>query len=156
MRKKEISELKDGELYHYRAMQNEKMFGEYMNKRLALLDHEIHDKKNYLRDVWFRTRDDSMKGLMDFPTREVNVGEDTCLVYEIPPEKLQEALDKANPYKGDLFFPAKCYSKAIIIYFHGYNFIVKPNFFETGETPENWGLCKEDFITFSNMEKDTK
>ena len=86
MRKKDISELKDGELYHYRAMQNEKMFGEYMNKRFAILDHEINDKKNYLRDVWFRTRDDNMKGLMDFPTREVNVGEDTCLVYEIPRE----------------------------------------------------------------------
>ena len=140
------SELFDADLYHYRHRQDEKLYGEYMKAEFAILDHEIHDKKNYLRAGWFRTRNDSMKGLMDFPTHEVTVGEDTCLVCEIPPKRLQEALDKANPYKGVLYFPAQCYGNAVIIYFHGYTFILKPRFFETGETPEGWGVSKEDFI----------
>lgn len=143
-RKKKFSELTDADLYHYRCKQDEKLFGEYMKERFANIDHEIHDKKNYLRDVWFRTRDDSMKGLMDFPTHEAVVGEDTCLVYDIPPERMQEALDKANPYKGELFFPVQYmnYSKAKILYVHGYNFIVHPCFFETGK-PEIWGMDGE-------------
>ena len=65
MPKKDISKLKDAELYHYRHEQDEKLFGEYMKQRLALLEREVHEKKNYLRGEWFRTRDDSMKGLMD-------------------------------------------------------------------------------------------
>lgn len=105
--KKNISELTDADLYHYRCKQDEKLFGEYMKEQFAVLGYEIHVKKNYLRDVWFRTRDDSMKGLMDFPAHEIKVGEDSCLVYDIPPERMQEALNKANPYKGELFFPVQ-------------------------------------------------
>ena len=156
MRKKDISELKDAELYRYRARRNEKRFGEYMDKLLALEDHEVHEKKNFLRQVWFKgIRDDSMKGRMDFPTREVKVGEDTCLVYDIPPERMQEALDKANPHKGEVFFPVEYYNyrKAIILYAFGYNFIVKPNFFETGEPAFGWGLSREELDRIREIEK---
>jgi hypothetical protein len=155
MRKKDVSKLKDADLYHYRHQQDEKRFGEYMNKILALEEHEVNEKKNYLRGHWFRIRDESTKGLMDFPTHEVKVGEDTCLVYDIPPERMQEALDKANPFKGEIFFPVRyCnFGKALILYAFGYNFIVKPTFFTTGETAFGWGLMKEELTNISNMEK---
>ena len=158
MRKKDISKLRDAELYQYRHEQDEKLFGEYMNKLLALEEREVYEKKNYLRGHWFRIRDESTKGLMDFPTHEVKVGEDTCLVYDIPPERMQEALDKANPYKGALFFPVRyCnFGKAVILYAFGYNFIVKPTFFTTGETADGWGLMEEELIMISNMEKEGK
>ena len=156
MRKKDVSKLYDAELYQYRHEQDEKRFGEYMNQILALEEHEVYAKKNFLRHPWFKVcRDDSMKGRMDFPTREVKVGEDTCLVYDIPPERMQEALDKANPFKGEVFFPVQYYNfgKAIILYAFGYNFIVKSTFFETGETAFGWGLSREDLARIAEIEK---
>ena len=68
---------------------------------------------------------------------------------------MQEALDKANPFKGEMFFPVQYHNfgKAIVLYAFGYNFIVKPNFFETGETAAGWGLSREELTRIAEIEK---
>ena len=105
---------------------------------------EVYEEKNYLRQSFFQLfRDDTTKGKMDFPAHSVTVGKDTCFVYEIPPKKMQAALNRANHLKGDVFFPIRYrseYKEAIILYFEGYNFIVRPSFFEDGKTSQGWGM----------------
>lgn len=123
-------------------------------KAFADYEREVYIEKNFLRKAFFRLYiNDTTKGKMDFPTHEVTVGKDTCLVYDIPPERMQEALDRANHLKGDRYFPIRYkteYKDAIIIYFNEHNFIVRPTFFEDGKTARGWGMSKEEFIVASS------
>ena len=117
---------------------------------------EIIRRKNFLRLPHFRLfRDDSTKGKLDYPTHEIKVGDDTCLCYDIPADKMQEVLDTANPCKGDYFFPVEYrnYRYAMILYAYGHNYIVRPNFLETGETGWGWGMTKEELRRVKEIEK---
>lgn len=122
--------------------------GEMILERLQ----KIYDSGNYLRLPHFRiVRYKDNQGKLPYPTHEVVVGEDKCLVYDIPRNMMQKALDKANAFKGLRIYPANkkrrvpltdgkyyYFHQAIIIYFKRHNYILPPMFFETGETGGGW------------------
>lgn len=111
-------------------------------------------KGNYLRLPYFASYEDTApSGMLNFPTIVVTVGEDTCLLYDIPDERLQEVLDYVNPLKGVMSFPVnKCkkvpfsdekehyFSEAKIIFYNGHNYIIPPTFFTMGTTAMGWGI----------------
>jgi hypothetical protein len=43
----------------------------------------------------------------------------------------------------------------MILYVYGYNFIVKPDFLETGNTASGWGMTKEQLKRIKEIEKHT-
>ena len=130
-----------------------KNIGRTHNRHLEVLNG------NYLRDYYFHFwRSDDCKGKLPFPAHEVQVGEDKCLVYDIPKERMQEALDMANPLKGIIQFPVNrkrrvlfsdddtkywYFRQAFIIYYKRYNYIVPPTFFKDGATAEGWCIRKD-------------
>ena len=114
--------------------------------------HQIYASGNYLRLPHFKSiRYKDNQGKLSYPTHEVMVGEDKCLVYDIPREKMQDALDKANAFKGMRVYPVDkkrrvpltdgkyyYFRQAIIIYYKRHNYILPPMFFKTGETGGGW------------------
>ena len=116
---------------------------------------ENHRKGNFLRSPLFLNyRDEECKKKLQYPTVEVQVGEDKCEVYEIPKEKMQEVLDLVNPFKGFRVYPVESRQKvalsldnkrysfgsAIIVYYKRQNYIVPPTFFADGSTITGWGI----------------
>ena len=123
---------------------------------------ENHRKGNFLRSPSFLFfRDDNCRKKLPYPTHEVKVGEDKCLVYDIPKEKMQEVLDYVNPLKGQITFPIKsrkkvalssdnkkyCFGSAFIVYYKRHNYIVPPPFFVDGSTAMGWGIRPRKKIT---------
>ena len=118
--------------------------------------YEIWECGCYLRKAFFRlARRERNCHKLSYEAKEVKVGFDTCLVYDIPPEDMQSVLDELNPLGEDVSFPVNECNKipfmgetqyyfrdAKIIYYDGCNFIVTPIFFSTGATIEGWGIRK--------------
>ena len=76
---------------------------------------ENHRKGNFLRSPLFLNyRDEECKKKLQYPTVEVQVGEDKCEVYEIPKEKMQEVLDLVNPFKGFRVYPVESRQKVAL------------------------------------------
>ena len=113
---------------------------------------------NFLRQPYFKTqRCDENKGMLNFPTIERVVGEDTCLEYVISDDELQQVLDDLNTLKGYAIRPINLchrvptesdheeyyFRDAKIIFYNGYNYIVAPTFFKTGATAYGWCIFVE-------------
>lgn len=109
---------------------------------------------NYLRLPYFAAfRHEHAKGLLPYPTREIRVGDDTCLMYDIPRAELQGVLDKIWAWWGQSRFVVgksgvdpwtdgkrHRYSSAKVLYVNGYNYIVSPTFFKYGYGPNSWAI----------------
>ena len=119
--------------------------------------HEDWIDGNYLRQPFFEFfKNEEAKGLLEFPTQDRTVGEDTCKVYIIPLNKLQKVIDFVKPLKNYSYpinksgiIPLtdhKSMDKTIkVIYYNGYNYLVPPMFFSTGRTIEGWGIRLDDY-----------
>ena len=106
--------------------------------------------KNFLREPDFKfLSNERVSKKLPYPTHPLVVGEDTCEVYEIPRDELQNAIDIVNPFpnlplkitdRRHGFIADKNFtvSKCLIIRYKRKNFIVSPWFVENGETIMFW------------------
>lgn len=98
---------------------------------------------NYLRnpefDIDFAGRLDHTE--LPYPMKPLQVGEDECMVYEIPEEDMPKVLNMVNPYERrnaeDLMFDelkGECFKwkQAIVIRHRNTNLLVSPFFAECG------------------------
>ena len=79
---------------------------------------------------------------LPYPMKPLQVGEDVCMVYEIPQENMQEVLNKVHPHQGrknaeDLMFDifnGKTFrwKEAMVLWHKNTNLLVSPYFVESG------------------------
>lgn len=98
---------------------------------------------NYLRNPEFES---DFAGYLDhtplpYPMIPLQVGEDVCMVYEIPENEMQKILNKVNPYQKrnaeDLMFDeliGECFKwkQAIVLWYRSTNLLVSPFFVKSG------------------------
>lgn len=99
---------------------------------------------NYLRSPYLGT---FIAGRLDhtplpYPVKPLQVGEDTCMVYEIPETDMPKILNKVNPRNEhrkaeDLMFDelkGECFKwkQAVVLWYRNTNLLVSPFFVESG------------------------
>ena len=99
---------------------------------------------NYLRNPEFEI---DFAGRLDhtelpYEKKPLTVGEDVCMVYDIPESDMQKILNKVNPYgtkrqADDLMFDelkGECFKwkQAIVLWYRNTNLLVSPFFVESG------------------------
>lgn len=109
-----------------------------------------HTMPSYLRnpDITLNKTREHTHRLLPYPTHVMQVQDETCQVYEIPEEKMQEVLDEINPWRflkneklnaEDMYYDGHKnrrfrLKKALIIRFERTNHIVSPWFASHGSS----------------------
>ena len=71
-----------------------------MSKARTIIRSETMAQKDYLHnpDILLSKSNDNNHRLLPYPTHDLQVGDYTCQVYEIPAEEMQAVLDEINPH----------------------------------------------------------
>lgn len=134
------------------------MKGEFLMIKYAqtIEENDIEMRKgNFLRHVYFGLIEEiaTSRDKLDFPTHQLQIGEDFCEEYEIPKECMQNVLSEVNPLDHEEHFKAddNIYNivnhktfRAIefrVIRFNNFNYLVTPWFEIDGTT--HCGCIKE-------------
>ena len=104
--------------------------------------------KDYLHnpDLLLDKKLENNHRLLPYPTHDLQIGEYTCQVYEIPQDDMQAVIDEINPLQGveeinaeELYYDGLknqtfLMKEAMIIRFDDTNYIVSPWFAEYGSS----------------------